>query len=408
MEASPLALDVLILGGGAAGLWMLDELHQAGHRVLLLEANSLGQGQTIASQGIIHGGLKYALRLRPSRAARTIRDMPQQWRRSLGGEQAPNLGGTQLRSDFCCLWALPGLQSRLGLLGARFGLRVKPTPMPVDARPEPLKSWSGPVARLDEQVIEPQSMLTILANRHRDRCLRIDLQSGFEFDLNPDGGLKQVRLLNPETSEPLDLIPRTLVLAAGSGNQTLRDMLGLAPQAMQLRPLHMVVARGSLPRINGHCIRGAAPWLTITSTKDCADRTVWQIGGQLAEDCVGLDRAATMARARRDLQRALPTLDLDGVQFGTYTSNRAEATYEGRRPDGPTLMQDKNILTTWPTKLALVPMLSKAVQDSIPPATRDGGPEIDLHEWPRPSVALPPWEREQTWNDAHSAAPAST
>ncbi len=408
MEASPLALDVLILGGGAAGLWMLDELHQAGHRVLLLEANSLGQGQTIASQGIIHGGLKYALRLRPSRAARTIRDMPQQWRRSLGGEQTPNLSGTQLRSDFCCLWALPGLQSRLGLMGARFGLRVKPTPMPVDARPAPLKSWSGPVARLDEQVIEPQSMLTILANRHRDRCLKIDLHSGFEFDLNDDGSLKQVRLLNPETSEPLDLVPRTVVLAAGSGNQPLREKLGLPRQAMQLRPLHMVVARGALPRINGHCIRGAAPWLTITSTRDCADRTVWQIGGQLAEDCVGLDRPTTTARARRDLQRAMPTLDLDGVQFGTYASNRAEAVHEGRRPDGPALIRDRNILTTWPTKLALVPMLSKAVQESLPPATRDGSPDIDLHEWPRPSVALPPWEREQTWNDAHSAAPAST
>ena len=408
MEDSPLALDVLILGGGAAGLWMLDELHEAGYRVLLLEAQSLGDGQTIASQGIIHGGLKYALRLRPSRAARTIRDMPQQWRRSLGGEQTPNLGGTQLRSDFCCLWALPGLQSRVGLIGARFGLRVKPTPMPIDARPEPLKSWTGPVCRLDEQVIEPQSMLTILANRHRDRCLKIDMQSGFEFEMNPDGSLKQVRLLNPETSEPLDLVPRTVVLAAGSGNQSLREKLGLTRQAMQLRPLHMAVARGALPRINGHCIRGTAPWLTITSTKDCADRTVWQIGGQLAEDCVGLDRDATIARARRDLQRAMPSLELDQIQFGTYASNRAEATHDGNRPDGPSLIQDKNILTTWPTKLALVPMLSKAIRDMIPSAAGDNLPDIDLHEWPRPSVALPPWEREQTWNDAHLAAPAST
>ena len=69
MESSPLSLDVLILGGGAAGLWLLDELHQAGYRVLLLETESHGLGQTISSQGIIHGGLKYALRGRPSRAS---------------------------------------------------------------------------------------------------------------------------------------------------------------------------------------------------------------------------------------------------------------------------------------------------------------------------------------------------
>ena len=407
MESSPLTLDVLILGGGAAGLWMLDELHHAGYRTLLLETESLGLGQTIASQGIIHGGLKYALRGRPSRASRTIRDMPLRWRRALGGEQHPNLAGTHLRSDYCCLWALPGLRSRLGLVGARLGLRVKPVPMPADARPIPLKSWSGPVQRLDEQVIEPQSMLTILGNQHRDRCLKIDSQSGFEFDLDSEGHLQRVRLLNPETSEPLDLIPRHVVLAAGGGNGPLRDMLKLKSPSMQTRPLHMVVARGDLPRLNGLCIHEGKPWLTITSTVDCADRTVWQIGGALAEDCVGMTRAETIERARRDVLRALPSLDLDGIQFGTYVANRAEASSRGRRPDGPTLICEGNIMTAWPTKLALVPMLSDAVLELLPPAARNDAPQIDLHEWPRPSVALPPWEREQTWNDAHSAAPDS-
>ena len=50
-------LDVVIFGGGAAGLWLLDVLREAGFGVLLLEADRLGTGQTIASQGIIHGGL---------------------------------------------------------------------------------------------------------------------------------------------------------------------------------------------------------------------------------------------------------------------------------------------------------------------------------------------------------------
>ena len=54
-------LDALIFGGGAAGLWLLDRLSRDGHHVVLLEARSLGMGQTVASQGIIHGGLKYTL-----------------------------------------------------------------------------------------------------------------------------------------------------------------------------------------------------------------------------------------------------------------------------------------------------------------------------------------------------------
>jgi hypothetical protein len=46
---SPLPIDVLIFGGGAAGLWLLDDLLRAGCGTLLLEANDLGSGQTIAS-----------------------------------------------------------------------------------------------------------------------------------------------------------------------------------------------------------------------------------------------------------------------------------------------------------------------------------------------------------------------
>ena len=57
-----LDVEVVIFGGGIAGLWLLDELHRAGMTTLLLEAHELGSGQTIASQGIIHGGLIALLR----------------------------------------------------------------------------------------------------------------------------------------------------------------------------------------------------------------------------------------------------------------------------------------------------------------------------------------------------------
>ena len=76
-------VDVLILGGGGAGLWLLDDLHRQGYSAALVEASSLGSGQTIASQGIIHGGLKYALNGKAAgSAAKAIRDMPLRWRRS--------------------------------------------------------------------------------------------------------------------------------------------------------------------------------------------------------------------------------------------------------------------------------------------------------------------------------------
>ena len=55
-------LDVLVFGGGAAGLWCLHQLRRGGYHAILLESTALGSGQTIRAQGIIHGGGKYALR----------------------------------------------------------------------------------------------------------------------------------------------------------------------------------------------------------------------------------------------------------------------------------------------------------------------------------------------------------
>src|SRR5258708_2266057 len=97
-------LDVLIFGGGAAGLWLLDRLSRRGDRALLLEAGELGQGQTVGSQGIIHGGLKYTLQGLLTPSAREIRDMPEVWRQSLAGSRAPDLRHTRLRTDVCHLW----------------------------------------------------------------------------------------------------------------------------------------------------------------------------------------------------------------------------------------------------------------------------------------------------------------
>ena len=57
-----IAADVTIIGGGIAGLWLFRRLNNMGYtRLCLLENETLGGGQTIKSQGIIHGGIKYAL-----------------------------------------------------------------------------------------------------------------------------------------------------------------------------------------------------------------------------------------------------------------------------------------------------------------------------------------------------------
>jgi len=412
-----LALDAVVFGGGAAGLWTLDALVNAGLEAALVETGSLGGGQTGVSQGIIHGGLKYSLGggRRAHRSARVVRDMPHLWRECLAGRSAPPLSGTRVRARSCYLWRTSSRISRLTLAGAAFGLRVKPVRLADGEIPEPLVGCPGSVFRLDEPVIDPLSLVADLAGRHRTRLLLCG-PGGTHCTRDATGLVTRVEVPDGSSNRILRLRPRLLILCAGAGNAHLRAEIGLAAGASQRRPLHMVLLRGELPELNGHCVASGGTKVTITSDRDSAGRMVWQIGGQLAEGGVELGREQLLCRARAELAEALPGLSLEGrrAEWTSYRADRAEAREpRGRRPSGVSIRREGNVLTTWPTKLALVPVLAHRVSAlavsmcaGLPAAESAGAAESNgvvgpgrgtLAAWPKPEFALPPWEREASW-----------
>src|SRR5580692_9327003 len=388
-------VDVLIFGGGAAGLWLLDELARRGDRVLLLEAARLGAGQTIASQGIIHGGLKYTLQGALTPSAVQIREMPELWRDCLAGRRLPDLRGVRLRAAICHLWRTDSLGSRLGMIGARVGLRVAPQVVSTDERPIALAGCPGTVARLDEPVLAPESLLAALVAGNARRVLHIDRAAGT---------VRRVQLTDPATGRRLQIEPRHVVLTAGRGNADLRTRAGLPTTRMQTRPLHMVLVRGELPHLNGHCVDGRTTRVTITSDTERSDtgaagRTVWQVGGQIAEIGVALDERSLLARAADELAAVIPGLDLQRVEWAAYRVDRAEqATPGGKRPETVGILHEGNVITAWPTKLALVPCLAERIVALLPAATAGSatagaataGSADDAEigdEWPRATIA---------------------
>lgn len=387
-------IHTLIIGGGAAGLWLLDELNRRGVSALLLEANELGRGQTIASQGILHGGLKYTLQGRLTDSAAGVREMPQVWRDCLAGRRAPELMGTPVRAEHCYLWRTTGMTSRLGMFGAKFGLRVAPTSLNKEQRPAVLCDCPGSVAKLEEQVISPAGLIANLAARNREWLLKIDANNGLDFLLKEPGVAETVWLTHPETGRRISLVPRNIVLTAGAGNAKLRERLGLTSPIMQRRPLHMVMLRGELPVLNGHCVDGKSTRVTITSDVDSAGRTVWQVGGKISEDGVALDSAALIRHAKSELQATLPGLDLTNVDWTTYRVDRAEfATKGGKRPGSFHVSKEGHVFTAWPTKLVLVPRLAETLAEELCEDRTPCGFDLSIvRTFPRPTVARPPWE----------------
>jgi glycerol-3-phosphate dehydrogenase len=416
--------DALIIGGGGAGLWLLDEMVRGGLNVLLVERDALGGGQTVSSQGIIHGGIKYTLSGSLTESARAIREMPGLWRACLSGSREPNLSTVRVLAERCHLWRTRSLKSKLSMVGARAGLRSAAVKIEKKDRPPALAYCPGDVFAVDEQVIDTVAFAARFAEAHAARCLRVRSEGGVRLSRGDSGNVCAVELMHPDRDERLRVQPRYVVLTAGEGNAALRGSAGLSEEVMQRRPLHMVMVRGALPELFGHCVDGAKTRATITSATDAEGRTVWHVGGQISEDGVGMSPSELIAHARRELSDVLPGVPFVDAQWATYRIDRAEArTQTGIRPGGPVIRTEGNVITAWPTKLALVPELARMIMQHVTPrdsgktrgtglqpvevtgckpvphggSSESAGDSSIPIDWPRPPVARPPWERCTSW-----------
>ncbi len=401
MAPVALDLDCVIFGGGAAGLFALAALRRRGFSALLLERDALGAGQTRCAQGIIHGGTKYSLAGLVGADSRAIAGMPERWLRMLEGTEAPALGVHALRARHGWLWRSDGLAGRLGMLGARLALRVRPEPIAAADRPEILRAMPGEVLRLPEPIVDPSAVLAAIAAPHRGRIARHDPKH-LEIRGRGDRVLLRAVVECADGPRPLEIDAACVILAAGVGNESLRERFGCRPGCTQRRPLHQVLVRSPLlPVFDGHCVSGDATRLTITSAAEPGG-VVWHLGGRLAEEGVALDRAPLLRRAMEELRAVLPAAPLDGAEFAAYRVDRAEPLEGGRRPDDARLIDEWPVLSLWPTKLALAPRAADAalecVAHRLPPPAGAAAPRP--FEPIPPPVAAPPWHDALEWTPA--------
>jgi glycerol-3-phosphate dehydrogenase len=393
--------DLIIFGGGISGLWLLDESLHRGYSALLLESRQLGHGQTVGSQGIIHGGFKYVFGgwRKLVQPVDPIRDMPQIWKECLSGQSQPDLSKTRFRATECHIWWTNKVAGLCGLAGARLLLRAAPQGIRRESYPDALKDCRGTVALIPEPVIATDSLVAELSRRHSKHILKLNPENGAEFTIRSEGEVERIRLSGSDRRDTIEIVPRQVVLTAGEGSEVLREQLGLPANRMQRRPLQMIMVRGNLPILNGHCADGGKSRVTTTSDVDSSGRTVWQVGGQIAEDAVKMNETESIKHAYSELSAVLPSVRFDDAEWSTYRINRAEAlTKNGHRPKDVQVFREGNVITAWPTKLALAPRLAEKVLSLCGEPKMNSNADTSIFQnWERPTVARPPWECEQKW-----------
>ncbi len=396
-------VDVVVLGGGIAGLWLLNRLRANGYSAVLLEPDRLGAGQSIAAQGIIHGGLKYARNLRLGAAAVAIGDMPALWRRCLAGRGEVDLAAAPPLAERHLIWLPPGLLGQAAGFFASRAVRSRAARLEPADWPTLLQGCPsvGAVYALDEPVVDVPGVLAALAAAAGEAVRGSTGPAPMTFERDASGAPLAVQV-NDATGRPIRITARRFVFTAGAGNAAALASLHPPPLAAQHRPLQMVLVRGVPLPLYAHCFDlSDKPRLTVTSHRTRAGERVWYLGGQLAEVGAGLSRTALIARAKAELAALLPGLAQDGWRFATLPIDRAEAAQPGgKRPERPVLAGFGSALIAWPTKLAFAPLLAAEVlarlgAEGILPG--DHPDTAALAALPIPAVADPPWERV-TWD----------
>lgn len=383
-----LSTDILIVGGGIAGLWLNARLRRAGFSTVLVENTALGGVQSMRSQGIIHGGTKYALHGALTGASEAIADMPALWRACLAGTGEVDLRGVRVLSDAHYLWSPGGLAGNLTSFFASKAVRsrvaqVKGTDLPPALQD---KAFKGKAYRLTELVLDVPSLIARLAELAGDGLL-----AGERIEALRDGD-KLVGL----RVDGREIRAQRVVLSAGAGNEALLRELGLERPEMQRRPLHMVlVTAPTLKPLYAHCLGGGPkPRVTVTAHPLSNGDWVWYLGGDIAEASgVARNEAEQIAEAQRELHKLVPWIDLSAARWATLRVDRAEPSQNNLlRPDSAFLAEDGALLVGWPTKLALAPNFADRVLESLEKSGIRPQASAALPALPRPAMARPVWE----------------
>ncbi|MCG8613104.1 MAG: FAD-dependent oxidoreductase, partial [Pseudomonadales bacterium] len=190
-EIQNLTVDLVILGGGIAGLWCLDRVRQAGYQAILLEPGTIGGGQTVFSQGIIHGGAKYTLDGVLSGAANAIKAMPGRWRDCLEGHGEVDLRGVEILSPAHYLWSTQSLSAKMTSFFASKVMQGRTLKVAQSERPEVFQDarFKGSLYQLDELVLDIPSVLAKLYNRNKSVIFQSDITLDAAPEFNADGTL---------------------------------------------------------------------------------------------------------------------------------------------------------------------------------------------------------------------------
>lgn len=381
--------DVLIIGGGVMGLWLLNDLQNAGYSALLLEHREVGGGQTLHSHSYIHQGTTY----RESALIQELQTVRQDWDTWLTG-RAPEYGYLPSYIGF----VNPADAEMRKVLWQSAGLTPEHSPLP----PVLNRGKIQVLLKSPELCLNGEWLISELVSRVGEFATRSKAVNAIRINRATDR-VEEVHV-SLESSKEVIFQPRTLVLAAGAGNQMLlelassghRPYLGRVGDAQQIRKAFMLVIegkKGDLEPLTGIFPDLRGLFIVSRELKE-ENGVIWLVsdytsmGIAFIEDWMTYDARWWLEGVLPALQELAPRVmdNKQRLRWGVYAAPKAEGKAGGFLPNDPRIedFRFRNLWAVWPTKLTLAPKASRLLVDRIRECVPDPG------GWPTPPE---PWQR---------------
>lgn len=396
-----LAVDVVIVGGGVTGLWLLKELRECGWSAIVVTQGDLGGRQTGHSHVYIHRGHLYRRATTGADADRSLEDLmfaSQLWDEWLADNEpvyddtpVPYEQGlfgfrnSERANECAALWSSHHLLS-----------------VPADAPPifegSAMRSFRSAPARC----LTSSWMTRTLVGNHQASIVEVDRDPVFQ---TVDETVTSVNLRVDDTDVTLEC--SAVVLTAGSGNQAL---VGTLPRRRETiatdRSAHMLIVQGPvgvLEPVSGIFELNSEDAVFVVSRIDRErDSVVWLV----SDSCRQTNSGDWLEYIDAELGEIFPRIPQirSKLLWGLYYAPKAELVdadlSSGRSPTLSVKRVLQNVWCVWPIKLTLAPLAALEVEERLrsflgtPPGTAT--PQLGGHA---PPIAQERWRNlaMRTW-----------